>query len=158
MTEEFVKELIRHGLSEQQARSKTAEKMADYFTTEAGGAVILDEAGRQVDEMERMCEDMRRKHDSIARQMETVTGTLQAIREVQEEYGDVTEEKAKNAIALYAGLISVARKAGADGADAVENASYILYAYLGGQAARNINTNDGERRAHSEQRFSEWRI
>lgn len=80
--------------------------------------------------------------------MEEVAGTLQALTEAQEEYGAVTEEKAKNAVALYAALISVAQKAGADGEDAVQNAGYILYAYLGGQAARNINSGDNGDRSN----------
>lgn len=32
----------------------------------------------------------------------------------------------------------MSQKAGADAEDAVRNASYILYAYLGGQARRDI--------------------
>ena len=48
----------------------------------------------------------------------------------------------KNIIALYAALLSMNRKAGSSGPDSVINAGYILYAYLGGQAKREISYND----------------
>lgn len=44
----------------------------------------------------------------------------------------------RNIIALYGALLAMSQKAGADAEDAVRNASYILYAYLGGQARRDI--------------------
>lgn len=144
MTENLINTLMALGLTRQQASCTTAEKITKYYMTEAGGAAILDEAGRQVDRMGQLCKELQLKHASIVRQMEEVAGTLQALTEAQEQYGAITEEKAKNAVALYAALISVAQKAGADGEDSVQNAGYILYAYLGGQAARNINPGDSK--------------
>ena len=65
-----------------------------------------------------------------------MSDTLLALSEAQKEHGEVTEEKAKNLIALYGALLTMNEKCGADGPEAVNNASYVAYAYLGGQAKR----------------------
>jgi 3-phosphoglycerate kinase len=52
--------------------------------------------------------------------------------------GVITDEKARNVVALYAALLTMGEKAGADAEDAVRNAGYVVYAYLGGQARRDI--------------------
>ena len=41
-------------------------------------------------------------------------------------------------VALYGALLSMNERAGAEPADAVRNAGYVVYAYLGGQAKREI--------------------
>lgn len=89
--------------------------------------------------MEEMCDSLRSRYEGIVNSMDTISRNLQALTEAQEKSGDLEDSRAKDTIALYSALISVAVKSGADGASAVENAGYILYAYLGGQAARNVN-------------------
>jgi hypothetical protein len=74
--------------------------------------------------------------------MGAVSDTIQSIAEAQSEYGTITDEKAKTVVALYAALLIMNEKAGADGSDAVRNASYVVYAYLGGQAKRQITYMD----------------
>ena len=61
-----------------------------------------------------------------------------AVTEAQKEHGEITEEKARNLVALYAALINMNEKAGASSDASVQNAGYIAYAYLGGQAKREI--------------------
>ena len=63
---------------------------------------------------------------------------IAVITEAQREHGAITDEKARNVVALYAALIGMSEKAGADATEAVRNAGYMLYAYLGGQAKREI--------------------
>ena len=63
---------------------------------------------------------------------------IAVITEAQREHGAITDEKAKNVVALYAALIGMSEKAGADATEAVRNAGYVLYAYLGGEAKREI--------------------
>ena len=41
-------------------------------------------------------------------------------------------------------MIDVGKRAGATGIDAVTNAGYVTYAYLGGQARRNVEYNKTE--------------
>ena len=52
--------------------------------------------------------------------------------------GEITDDRAKNVVALYGALLSMNERAGADAADSVRNAGYVVYAYLGGQAKREI--------------------
>jgi hypothetical protein len=63
---------------------------------------------------------------------------IAVITEAQREHGAITDEKARNVVALYAALIGMSEKAGADATEAVRNAGYVLYAYLGGEAKREI--------------------
>lgn len=142
MTKELVECLMANGLSKQMATSATAEAITNYYMSENGHAVLLDEAREQVKEMREIVHDLRKQYTEIVRQMQEITGTLQGLKEAQEQYGAITDEKARNAVALYMALISVAQKAGADGGDAVENAGYSLYAYLGGMP-RNKNQMTG---------------
>ena len=51
----------------------------------------------------------------------------------------MSDEAARNVIALYASLLNMGIKACADPAEAVSNAGSILYAYLGGQAKREVS-------------------
>lgn len=76
--------------------------------------------------------------------MESVSDTILSITEAQNEYGTITDNKAKTVLALYAALLSMNEKAGAEGAEAVRDASYVVYAYLGGQAKRQITYADNQ--------------
>ncbi len=70
--------------------------------------------------------------------MSAVSDTILAITDAQNAHGAITDEKAKNVVALYAALLSMNEKAGAEATDAVRNSGYVVYAYLGGQAKREI--------------------
>ena len=72
----------------------------------------------------------------LLQKINSISDTILAITEAQKEYGIITEDKAKNLIALYGALLSMNERNGANGPEAVTNASYIAYAYLGGQAKR----------------------
>ena len=58
--------------------------------------------------------------------------------DAQKEFGSITDERARNAVALYSALLGMNQRAGTDGTEAVRNAGYVMYAYLGGQARRDI--------------------
>ena len=98
--------------------------------------MLLEEARLQVTEMQRTVNQLRIKYGELKKKIESVSDTLLAISEAQKEHGEVTEEKAKNLIALYGALLTMNEKCGADGPKTINNASYVVYAYLGGQAKR----------------------
>ena len=135
MTDELIKRLIAAGLNKQQATSVTAETLVKLFMPE-DGKMLLEEARLQVTEMQRTVNQLKIEYGELKKKIESVSDTLLAISEAQKEHGEVTEEKAKNLIALYGALLTMNEKCGADGPEAVNNASYVAYAYLGGQAKR----------------------
>lgn len=141
MTDELVKRLMAAGLSKQQANSVTAETLVNLFTNDDGKTLIA-EAKRQVAEMSNTVRSLKKDYEDLRSKIDSIAGTLITINEAQEQYGTVSDEKARNAIALYAALLNMNKKAGSNGADSVTNAGYILYAYLGGQAKRDISYND----------------
>jgi hypothetical protein len=100
------------------------------------GKMLLEEARRQVSEMQRTVNQLKMDYGELKKKIESVSDTLLAISEAQKDHGEVTEEKAKNLIALYGALLTMNEKCGAEGPEAVNNASYVAYAYLGGQAKR----------------------
>ena len=59
-----------------------------------------------------------------------------SIQKAQTEYGAITENKAKNTLALYASILALNEKIHVNPDKSAESAGYILYAYLGGQAKR----------------------
>lgn len=135
MTEELIRRLIAAGLNKQQATSVTAETLVKLFMPE-DGKMLLEEARQQIAEMQRTVNQLKMDYGELKKKVESVSDTLLAISEAQKEHGEVTEEKAKNLIALYGALLTMNEKCGAEGPEAVNNASYVAYAYLGGQAKR----------------------
>ena len=102
------------------------------------GKMLIREAQGQVAEMRQLVNDLRKEYAELKRKIEGLSDTLLAISEAQKEHGVITDEKARNVVALYAALLTMGEKAGADAEDAVRNAGYVVYAYLGGQARRDI--------------------
>ena len=141
MTEELILQLIAAGLSKQQARSVVAEKITNYYMSDEG-KVLIAEAKRQVDEMRSILDGLKHDYYELKQTMQNVSEAILGIREAQEQYGEITDDKAKNVIALYAALLSINQKAGASPTESVTNAGYTIYAYLGGQARREINYQD----------------
>lgn len=128
--------LMREGLTKQQAESKTAEVCAKVFMPE-GAKVLLDEASRAVDRMYQELHKVENRYDELS-------DTILEIQKAQEEYGVLTDEKAKNALALYGSIMALNQKIHVDPNKSAESAGYILYAYLGGQAKRDITYVEGE--------------
>ena len=143
MTNDLKERLIAAGLTKQQASSATAETFVRLFMSD-DGKILIREARQQVSEMRELVLSLRHDYNSVMEKMNAVSATILSITEAQSEYGAITDEKAKNVMALYAALLSMNAKAGADGSDAVRNASYVVYAYLGGQAKRQITYMDNQ--------------
>ena len=143
MTDDLKERLMAAGLTKQQASSATAETLVRLFMND-DGKILIREARQQVSEMRELVLSLRHDYNSVLEKMNTVSATIISITEAQNEYGTITDEKAKNVVALYAALLSMNEKAGADGSDAVRNASYVVYAYLGGQAKRQITYMDNQ--------------
>ena len=143
MTDDLKERLMAAGLTKQQASSATAETLVRLFMSD-DGKILIREARQQVSEMRELVLSLRHDYNSVIEKMNAVSATILSITEAQSEYGAITDEKAKNVVALYAALLSMNAKAGADGSDAVRNASYVVYAYLGGQAKRQITYMDNQ--------------
>ena len=138
MTEELVRQLMALGLSKQQATSVTAETLVNQFMND-DGKLLMAEAKRQVDSMKNLVLDLQRDYNDLKYRIDALSHALVAVTDAQEEYGSVSDEKAKNIIALYGALLNMNEAAGANGEKSVDAAGYILYAYLGGQAKRDVN-------------------
>ena len=138
MTEDMKEKLMAIGLTKQQASSATAEAVVNFLMN-ADEKTLIQEARLQVKEMSDIVISLRKEYLVLKEKVETVAGVLLAIAEAQEEHGAFTDEKAKNAVALYAALLNMNERAGAKGEASVNNAGYVTYAYLGGQARRDIH-------------------
>lgn len=137
MTDDLIRRLIAAGLSKQQATSTTAETLVRLFMPE-DGKLLIREARQQVAEMQATVNSLRNEYDNLSAKITQLSDNVLAAIEAQKEYGSITDEKARNAVALYSALLGMNQRAGADGTEAVRNAGYVMYAYLGGQARREI--------------------
>ena len=81
---------------------------------------------------------VRHQRDVITSQIEEVSQTIVAIKDAQGEYGELQTEKAKDVLALYGALLTINKRMGVDIQQSASNAGYIVYAFLGGQARREI--------------------
>ena len=137
MTDDLIRRLIAAGLTKQQASSTTAETLVRLFMPE-DGKMLIREAKQQVAEMQATVEALRKEYDDLSAKIKQMSDNVLAAIDAQKEFGSITDEKARNAVALYSALLGMNQRAGADGAEAVRNAGYVMYAYLGGQARRDI--------------------
>lgn len=138
MTQELIDLLISEGLTKTQATSITAETVLKICMPN-DGKLLIKEAHHQVEKMQQMVQD------SITKEIEALGSTFEAVVKAKEQYGEVTDEKAKTVISLYGALLEMTKKTGVKGVDAINNAGYIVYAFLGGQARRDITfCSDGE--------------
>ncbi len=137
MTDDLIRRLIAAGLTKQQASSATAETLVRLFMPE-DGKMLIREAKQQVTEMQAIVASLRKEYDDLTVKIKQLSDNVLAAIEAQKEFGSITDEKARNSIALYSALLGMNQRAGADGTEAVRNAGYVMYAYLGGQARRDI--------------------
>ena len=137
MTDDLIRRLIAAGLTKQQASSTTAETLVRLFMPE-DGKMLIREAKQQVAEMHATVSSLRKEYDDLSAKITQLSAHVLAAIDAQKEFGSITDEKARNAVALYSALLGMNQRAGADGAEAVRNAGYVMYAYLGGQARRDI--------------------
>lgn len=138
MTDDMIRRLLAAGLNKQQAYSTTAETLVNLFMPE-DGKMLIQEAKLQVEEMKRTVDALKIEFRDLKEKINQVSNTIQSVVEAQEQYGEIKEDDARNAVALYGALLTMNERVGASGADSVKNAGYILYAYLGGQAKREIS-------------------
>jgi len=137
MTDYLKEQLLRAGLTKQQISSVTAETMAQVLMDE-DSTILLKEAQKQVQEMKQIVCDLKREYYLTMEKISAMSKTLLAVQEIQEQYGEINDEKAKTVLALYGAILEMNQKVGADSADCIKSAGYIAYAYLGGQAKRDI--------------------
>lgn len=137
MTDDLIRRLIAAGLTKQQASSTTAETLVRLFMPE-DGKMLIREARQQVAEMQATVNALQREYNELSAKIKQLSDNVLAAIEAQKEFGSITDEKARNTVALYSALLGMNQRAGADGTEAVQNAGYVMYAYLGGQARRDI--------------------
>ena len=92
--------------------------------------------------MRSVLDDLKRDYYELKQAMQNISDAILGIREAQDQYGEITDDKAKNVLALYAALLSMNQKAGASPSESITNAGYTMYAFLGGQARRQTNYQD----------------
>lgn len=138
MTDDLMRKLVAAGLSKSQATSVTAETLVKLFMPDDGKALIA-EAQRQVAEMHETVRKLHQDYIDLKNDIDSISQVLLSVKDAQDVYGSVSEDKAKEIIALYGALLSMNQKAGVSALESVQNAGYIVYAYLGGQAKREIS-------------------
>ena len=89
--------------------------------------------------MQALVDGLKAEYDGLMQQFHELSEMLLSVTEAQKEHGTITDDRAKNLVALYGALLAMNEHTGADATDSVRNAGYVVYAYLGGQAKREIN-------------------
>ena len=84
----------------------------------------------------------QKERDQILNNLKEISLSIAALSEAQQKFGEINDDRARNAAALYGAILSMNEKAGSTGDVSVENAGYVLYAFLGGQAKREIHYHD----------------
>ncbi len=133
MTNDMINFLISKGLTKQQAISATAETTANALMGE-NEKMLIREARAQVDEMIEHYQNLVSQYNSVVKRIDEVSGLMKSVVEAQNEYGQITDEKARTVVALTATLLKMFNDSGADEDKSATNVSYIVYAFLGGEA------------------------
>ena len=135
-SQEMINVLMQLGLNKQQISNQTTHKLVDYFVSEEGKEVAMKEALKCVDDMKTKLADLEHTYHELIGRVNDTCSTISAIKEAQEKHGELEDQKAKDALTLYASLVQINKTVHAN--NLVENAGYIVYAYLGGQAKRDV--------------------
>ena len=148
MTDILIQKLISQGLTKAQATSRTAEVVVDTLIQQ-DGKILVAEANNQVREMSELVKRLKKEYDALQYAIEENCKILKSIYEVQNDYGEVGDARAKTVIALYASLLNLNSKYCRDGGQIIENAGYVTYAYLGGQAKREVSYSEKNEKQYS---------
>ena len=134
--------LLDAGLTKQQVRSPTAKACAAVFMPD-DCKTLYEEAWLQVNAAQTLVSNMKEEQFNVAKQIEKLGQTIAEIASAQDEYNiDSIDERARNALCMYSAILNMNKKVGVSGDESVDAASYCVYAYLGGQAKREITLND----------------
>lgn len=131
VSDELKAMLVANGLNKTQADSKTVQLVVDFLST-PDQKVLMANAEAVMRQANAIVDEMRRNQillDSEIRHMKNEISSILEMMKAFSETGEITDEKAKNALALYTAIASVGT---------TEQASYIVYAYLGGEARQII--------------------
>lgn len=150
--------LLEKGLTKQQVDAPVAEKMVEIFgdgNTDGAFSLLFDELGKKTAELERERANLVAKINytkqkleaDFASQFEAYTETFKSISEVIDEYGPITDSKAKNALSLFAAIARIGKDLKGDANKSLTCASYIAYAYLAGENAKDMTLNSSEQEA-----------
>ena len=132
--DEIVRILMQSGLTRQQAGSAAAKEVVKLFAKDNN--IGIEALNAQIDEMRKDIINYRMEIINLKSANNKAEELLSRIDAVNDLSDDLTDERAKNALLLYSALIQIGSKKGADIDKIIENAGYIVYAYLGGQAKR----------------------
>ena len=136
LPEWLIRMLMAKGLTASQAKSRTAEVVAETLNTEDNKALLKltrDQCNEMVTATQKRLTEMQELHKDLSDKVKSISDTILAIKNATDEYGEISDQKAKDAISFFAALLAIGEKY--TGADVI-GAGYMVYAYLGGQAAR----------------------
>ena len=142
LSPQLQKKLMDAGLSKVQAQSATAKICSEVFMPD-DCKVLVEEAWLQAKAANNLVNDLSDKHEKIRSRIDAIAGTITEIANAKSEYGiESFDERAKNALCMYSAILDMNKKIGVTGDASVDAASYCVYAYLGGQAKREITFNE----------------
>lgn len=151
MSEDFISEIAsKYGLTKQQiASTKGAQAVYKELIGNNNEPLIdkelAEEARRAIAgiravraKMEEYFFKIQRDYEQLEEKIRSVSSVVDAIKETQDDYGAVGSDKGKDLLSLYAALMSLNQKMRIDPNESAKQVGYMMYAYLGGQAKREI--------------------
>ena len=117
--------MAQGGMTKQQVESSTAAKCIEALMDE-NSAMLMMEAKNQVDQM-------RKEFRTLKNSYTELSDAILSIVEAQNEYGNITDIKAMNALSLYASVMALNEKLHVNPDSSCRAAGYITYAYLAGE-------------------------
>ena len=140
----LISKLVANGLSRTQAASQTAEIVIQTLNTDDNNDLIAytkSKCDTMIRNTQSQISEMKATHEKLSNEVSEISNTILAIKSASEEWGGISDQRAKDAISLYSALLEVSKK---HGATDITGASYIVYAYLGGDKSV-ISKNDKDR-------------
>lgn len=161
LDEKIIQTLVAAGLTEQQAKTKTAEVLLNMNTPDVM-SVAVKNAEIELAKIRSDVNSARARLEEIRTQASEMSKTIQCVADAADKYGEITDERAKTVIALYGALLDMGEKLGCDCDRNLESAGYIMYAFLGGQAKRDQRYDGGNKRSDDDDDYNydggEWRL
>lgn len=142
MTEEMKQKLKEAtGLNEYQISGSIAQKVFEFFAEEDDKTIHAEMLNQMI--------EIRKNAEEIQKSLKETEYLIKELQNAADVMKNVEDSKTKDAIWLYSFLINQGRILMASPDKTVEGASYVLYAFFGGQAKREYTFSQNDKKDES---------
>ena len=131
--------LVKNGMTKSQASTASVHNAIDILLRNDACFELVKTI---LDDIREKARNGERKLGEIEERFSAISNSIQPILDSQDEFGEITDARARNALTLYASILRLNKDIKTSSDVSVNTAGYVLYAYLNGEQKNNDSAND----------------